>query len=150
MSGGRLLIGVGNPERGDDGVGRVVAWRLRARNGCVLEVRECSGEATALMEAWTGFDHVTLVDACHGAGPPGSLHRFTAAELEARGRCEPRRYESTHGFGVATAIALARALGRLPSDLVIYAIEAGHFQDGNGLSPDVDRAAHELVALLVQ
>jgi hydrogenase maturation protease len=146
----RLLIGVGNPDRGDDGAGRVVARRLRGRNGCAFEVCECAGEAIALMEAWTGFDDVVLVDACRGAGAPGSIHRLTPAELLQRPRGEPRRYESTHGFGVAEAIGLARALGRLPSDLVIYAIEAGHSEAGTGLSEDVDRAVRELVALLVQ
>jgi hydrogenase maturation protease len=146
----RLVIGLGNPDRGDDGAGRVVAQRLRGRNGCVLEVRECTGEAIALMEAWTGFDDVVLVDACHGAGAPGSIHRVAAVELPRRGLGEPRRYESTHGFGVAEAIGLARALGRLPSRLVIYAIEGDHFREGEGLSEHVDRAVQELVALLVQ
>jgi hydrogenase maturation protease len=146
----RLVIGVGNPDRGDDGAGRVVARRLRGRNACACEVRECSGEAIALMEAWTGFDDVVLVDACHGAGEPGSLHRFSPAEIEARTSGEPRRYESTHGLGVAEAIGLARALGTLPSRLVIYAIEGGHFQGGQELTAEVDRAVQELVALLVQ
>ncbi len=146
----RLLIGVGNPERGDDGAGRVVARLLRSRNGCAFEVRECSGEAIGLMEAWTGFDDVVLVDACCGAGAPGSLHRLTPAQLERQARAEPRRYESTHGFGVTEAIGLARALGRLPSRLVIYAIEGGHSRAGPGLSEEVDRAVQELMALLVQ
>ena len=146
----RLVIGVGNPDRGDDGAGRVVAQRLRGRNGCAPEVRECSGEATALMETWTGFDDVVLVDACHGAGEPGSIHRFSPAELERLASVEGRRYESTHGLGVSAAIALAQTLGTFPSALVIYAIEGGHYQDGNGLSEDVDRAVQELVALLVQ
>jgi hydrogenase maturation protease len=102
------------------------------------------------MEAWTGFADVVLVDACHGAGEPGSIHRFSPAELERLASVQPCRYESTHGFGVSAAIALARTLGTLPSDLVIYAIEGGHFRDGAGLSEDVDRAVQELVALLVQ
>ncbi len=102
------------------------------------------------MEAWTGFDDVVLVDACHGAGEPGSIHRFSPAEFERRASVEGRRYESTHGFGVSAAIALARALGALPSNLVIYAIEGADYRDGNGLSQGVDRAVQELVALLVQ
>jgi hydrogenase maturation protease len=146
----RLVIGVGNPDRGDDGAGRVVARRLRGRNDCAFDVRECSGEASALMEAWTGFDDVVLVDACHGAGAPGSIHRLSPADVERLASVEGRRYESTHGFGVSAAIALAHTLGTLPSALVIYAIEGGHDQDGNGLSEDVDHAVQELVALLVR
>jgi hydrogenase maturation protease len=143
----RLLIGVGNPDRGDDGAGRAVARRLLARNDCALEVRECTGEATSLMSAWTGFDDVILVDACRGAGLPGSIHRIGPEEVESLARLQ---HASTHSLGVVAAIGLARALGSLPSRLVIYAIEAGHLLEGEGLSPEVDHAVHEVVALVMQ
>jgi len=146
-AGHRLLIGVGNPDRGDDGAGRAVARRLFERNACGLEVRECTGEATSLMSAWTGFDDVTLVDACRGAGPPGSIHRIGPDEVDRVARLQ---HGSTHSLGVATAIGLGRALGSLPSRLVIYAIEAGHAREGEGLSPEVDHAVHEVVALVMQ
>jgi hydrogenase maturation protease len=150
----RLVIGVGNPDTGDDGAGRLVARRLAERNRCAadlsLVIRECSGEATALIEAWTGFDDVALVDACRGAGPPGSLHRLSAADAERHAALDQRRRGSTHGLGVREAIALSRALGTLPSRLVIHAIEGRHFRSGEPVSPEVDHAVHELVALLVQ
>jgi hydrogenase maturation protease len=150
VTGHRLVIGVGNPARGDDGAGRVVACRLRSRNGCACVVRESSGEATALMDAWTGFDDVSIVDACLGAGEPGTIVRLERDQLDRLASLQARRCASTHGFGLAQGLALARALGRLPSRLVIYAIEGGDFQDGERLSPAVDRAVSELVALLVQ
>ena len=143
----RLLIGVGNPDRGDDGAGREVARRLAGRNDCAFEVRECTGEATSLMNAWTGFDDVILVDACRGAGPPGSVHRIGPDEVDRVARLQ---HASTHSLGVAAAIGLARALGTLPPLLVIYAIEARHAGDGEGLSPEVDQAVHEVVALVMQ
>jgi len=145
--GHRLLIGVGNPDRGDDGAGRAVARRLLERNACGLEVREGSGEATSLMNAWTGFDDVVLVDACRGAGPPGSVHRIGPDDVERVARLQ---HASTHSLGVAAAIGLARVLGALPSRLVIYAIEARHSHEGEGLSPEVDHAVHEVVALVMQ
>lgn len=143
----RVVIGVGNPDRGDDGAGRAVARRVAARNDCAFEVREGSGEATALMSAWTGFDDVVLVDACRGAGPPGSVHRIGPDEAERVGTLQ---HASTHSLGVAAAIGLSRALGTLPARLVIYAIEAGHSREGEGLSPEVDQAVHEVVALVMQ
>jgi hydrogenase maturation protease len=102
------------------------------------------------MEAWTGFDDVTVVDACRGAGPPGSIHRLSVDSLERLTVIAPHRRASTHGMGTAAAIALSRALGSLPCSLLIYAIEGRHFEAGRGLSPDVDHAVDELVALLVQ
>jgi len=146
-AGHRLLIGVGNPDRGDDGAGRAVARRLRDRNDCVVEVRECSGEATSLMSEWTGFNDVVLVDACRGAGPAGSVHRIGPDEVE---RVATLQHSSTHSLGVAAAIGLSRALGTLPRRLVIYAIEARHSCDGGRLSPEVDHAVHEVVALVMQ
>ena len=143
----RVVIGVGNPFAGDDGAGRAVARRLIGRNDCAFEVRECSGEATSLMSEWTGFDDVVLVDACRGAGPPGSVHRFGPDDVERVARLQ---HASTHSLGVAAAIGLARALGTLPSRLVIYAIEAGHAREGEGLSPEVDDGVQEVVALVMQ
>jgi hydrogenase maturation protease len=143
----RLLIGVGNPDRGDDGAGRAVARRLLGRNDCAFDVRESAGEATSLMNAWTGFDDVVVVDACRGAGPPGSVHVFGPDDVERVARLQ---HASTHSLGVAAAIGLARTLGTLPSRLVIYAIEVGHVERGENLSPEVDRAVLEVVALVMQ
>jgi len=98
------------------------------------------------MNAWTGFDEVVLVDACRGAGPPGSVHRFGPDDVERMARLQ---HASTHSVGVAAAIGLARALGALPFRLVIYAIEAQDSTDGEALSPEVDHAVHQVVALVM-
>ena len=143
------MIGIGNPDRGDDGVGRVLARRLRARAAPGIEVRECDGEATGLMAAWEGAEEVVLVDACRGAGPPGSIHDFDATEIEGSAST-PLRHGSTHSFGVTAAIGLARALRRLPPRLVVYAIEGGRFGEGAGLSPEAERAVDEVVTLLIR
>jgi hydrogenase maturation protease len=99
------------------------------------------------MSAWTGFDDVVVVDGCRGAGPPGSVHRFGPDDAE---RVTRLQHASTHSLGVAAAIGLARALGALPSRLVIYAIEARDGGEGEGLSPEVERAVQEVVALVMQ
>jgi hydrogenase maturation protease len=141
----RLLIGVGNPLRGDDGAGRAVARLLADRAVRGLVVRESSGEATSLMEAWAGFDDVILVDACRGAGPPGSVYLFQADDVD---RVVSLRHASSHSLGVAAAIGLARALGTLPESLVVHAIEARVTEEGEGLSPEVDEAVRRLAERL--
>jgi hydrogenase maturation protease len=138
----RLLVGLGNPDRGDDGAGRAVARRLLAGDHPGLDVRESTGEATALMDAWAGYDDVALVDACRGAGPAGSIHRIGPDDVD---RVATLRHASTHSLGVAAAIGLARALGTLPRRLAVYAIEASQAREGPGLSPEVERAVEEVV-----
>jgi hydrogenase maturation protease len=49
---------------------------------------------------------------------------------------------------VSDAIELTRALGRLPAQLEVYAIEGESFAAGDRLSPAVERAVEELAARL--
>jgi hydrogenase maturation protease len=137
-----LVIGVGNAYRSDDAVGLVVARLLQERAPDRVTVREGSGEGAALMAAWEGAGVVILIDAVGAGAAPGTVYR-----LEARAEPIPAKFfhYSTHAFGVAEAIELARALGQLPPRLIVYGIEGGNFQAGTGLSAAVGRAAQGVV-----
>jgi len=126
-----VVIGVGNALRADDAAGVLVARRLRPSPG--VEICEQSGEATALLEALRGRAAVLVVDAAAGA-EPGRLHR-----LDASAQPLPQRLfgSSTHGFGVAEGIELARALGVLPPVCIVYAVEGGRFETGAPMSEAV-------------
>jgi len=139
---GVLVLGVGNEYRGDDGVGRRVARELRGRAHRTLTILEATGEGTALLESWKGADAVIIIDAVASGAPPGTIHR-----LDARVQPLPAGFlhTSTHAFGVAQAVELARALKQLPRSLVIYGIEGKTFDPDTGLSPEVEHAAGEVV-----
>ena len=70
------------------------------------------------------------------------------ASTRARDAAAARGGASTHGLGLAEAIELGRALGRLPARLVVYAIEGQGYATGAPLSPPVARAAEEVVGEL--
>ena len=131
-----LVIGVGNPDRGDDGVGRAVARLLRSH----LPVIEHDGEATALVDTLRSARHTWLIDAAQSDSPPGTIHRIDCT------KDTPllRSTVSSHGFGLAEAIGLARALGTMPPHCIVYAIEAASFTPGAPLSPSVESAALEV------
>jgi hydrogenase maturation protease len=131
-----LVIGVGNPDRGDDGVGRVVARLLRPH----MSVVEHNGEATALVDTLRSAQHTWLIDAAQSGSPPGTIHRIDCT----KDMPLLRSTVSSHGFGLAEAIGLARALGTMPPHCTIYAIEIASFTPGAPLSPPVARAALEV------
>jgi hydrogenase maturation protease len=139
---GTLVIGLGNQYRRDDAVGLVVARRLKEAAPEHVGVLEESGEATALMESWKDADAVILIDALDSGARPGTLHR-----LDAHTQPIPTSFfhYSTHALGVAEAIELARALGGLPPRLIAYGVEGKTFEAGSGLSPEVEKAAQEVV-----
>jgi hydrogenase maturation protease len=142
-----LIIGLGNEFRGDDGVGRVVARRLREAAMPGVTVREESGEGAALMDAWKDAAAVILVDAVQSGAAPGTIHRLDATHTPV-----PSRFfhYSTHAFSVAEAVELARALDQLPPRLILYGIEGGNFAAGEELSPEVAAAMDELLPRITQ
>jgi hydrogenase maturation protease len=140
-----LVIGIGNADRGDDAVGQMVAWRLRAEGAPGMRVVEHSGEPAGLIACLTGTEEAYLVDASMTGSPPGTISRFDVAATKL-----PRAaFEcSTHGLGLVEAIDLARALGRMPHRCVVYAIEGRKYEVGDALSPEVVAAAEEVAHLI--
>lgn len=140
-----LVIGVGNEFRGDDGVGLHVARRIARLRIPGVEVREASGEGTALMETWVGQSRVVVIDATASGSAAGTICR-----LDANAGPIPSEFfhYSTHAFSVAEAVELSRALGRLPRSLVIFGIEGETFSAGCGLSDEVRESAGEVVRLI--
>lgn len=136
------MIGVGNPERGDDGAGREVARRLRAIGFVGTRIVEADGEATALLASMEKASSVFLIDACVSGAPPGSVRRVDLARSPLP---EARYGVSSHGFGLAEAIALGAALGALPPRCVLYAIEGEGFEVGAPLSKAVSDAVGQVV-----
>ncbi|MHB8884040.1 MAG: hydrogenase maturation protease [Methylovirgula sp.] len=145
LSDRRLVIGVGNLDRGDDAVGRIVAQRLRLRQLPGIEVIEDGGEAASLLSRFEGADAVYLVDAALSGAAPGTIRRFdvTTAPLP-----NARATLSTHGFGLAAAIELARVLHRLPRFCIVYTVELDSCTTGASLTQAVEAAVKELIARL--
>lgn len=138
-----VLIGVGNADRGDDGVGLEVAARVAALGLPGVEVRRVRGEATELLELFRCAPTVHVVDGMRSGAGPGTVLR-----IDARAAPLPARLSlgSTHGAGLAHAVELARALGRLPARLVVHAVEVGCVATGARLSGAVETGAAALVA----
>ncbi len=132
------ILCCGNRDRGDDGAGILVAERL---NQLGIAAETCSGEASSLMQSCDRASDVLLVDAVVTGAPVGTVHHWDVSQFAL---AQPRSH-STHGFGLAMAVELARTLGRLPQQLQIYGIEAGRFEIGTPASGRVAQAA-ELVA----
>jgi len=129
-----IIIGVGNPYRGDDGVGLVAARSLRERAPRGTVVLEQDGEPAGLIAAWEGADAVILVDAVSSGSPRGTIHAFDAVRTPLdRGLFR----HSTHAFGVAEAVELSRALGTLPPVIWIYGIEGKSFEMSPNLNAEV-------------
>lgn len=137
-----LVIGIGNAYRNDDAIGLIIARRLKKRALDHVKILEESGEGTALMESWKDADTVILIDAVHSGAMPGTIHRL---DPHAQPISAKFFHHSTHAFGVAEAIELARTLDQLPPQLIVYGVEGKSFEAGVELSLEVEEATREVV-----
>jgi hydrogenase maturation protease len=142
-----VIIGVGNELRGDDAVGLVVARQLERKVSEGVKVTCCEGEPVSLLAAWDGHDHAIVVDATQSGAEPGTIRRLAAHD----GPLPPALGgSSTHLLGLADALELARALGRLPATTIVYGIEGAAFTTGTGLSDPVAAAADRVAAAVLR
>jgi len=137
---GTLVIGVGNPDAGDDAAGPFVAEAVRAvaPPGVTVLVREDPTDLTLL---WRDCDRVVVVDAVRSGDPAGSVRTMVVSEGAAAVESWPSAgSRGTHDFGLASAAELSHALGTLPERLVLVGVEGRDFTPGHPMTPTV-RAA---------
>ena len=138
--GRRVVIGVGNDLRHDDGFGPAVVQLLRrdgAARGVEVTLAVTDGEPSGLMDLWTGADVAVVVDVVRSPADPAG-HRYELLCDEAAGLTAPAA--SSHSVSLGSTVELARALGRLPRLLVVLAAVGHDFGYGPGLSPQVASA----------
>lgn len=128
-----VVIGLGNPDRGDDGIGPLVARRAASSAGLPVEPCPPPGPAE-LLDRWQGADLAVVVDAVRAGDPPGTVKVIEEAGQRA---AFDTSTATTHGLGLACALRLAEAIGRAPRRLVLVGVEGRDFSMGRGLSPEV-------------
>jgi hydrogenase maturation protease len=140
------VIGIGNPDRGDDGVGALVVGELAGHLPADVSLLVRSGDMMNLGDDMAGIDALVCIDASAPMGEPGRIRRVDLAT----GALErDMSFASSHAFGLADAIALAQALGVASKDIVVYAIEGACFDTGAPITPAVTTAAQTVAGQVV-
>ena len=138
-----LVIGLGNPLMGDDGVGLVVLEKLAAQTFAPpVEFVDGGTWGLALLPDVERAGALLLLDAVNGDGAPGAVYvlgaeeipRFLAAKL------------SPHQVDVRELLALAELRGELPADLRVVGVQPAATAYGDGLSPEAAAAVEAMVA----
>ncbi len=155
-----LIIGLGNPILGDDGVGWKVAEQVKQRiasdaryhmpmrplqSKIVYRIPSAEVDCAALgglslMERLVGYQRVILIDSMEtGRVPVGSV---TVFPLEALTNPMAGHSASAHDTSLLTALKTGRQMGLdVPESVMVVAIEAKNVYDfSEELSPSVAEA----------
>ena len=150
-----IVIGLGNPILGDDGVGWVVAEEVMKQlpPDLDVDVDRLSLGGISLMERLIGYDRAILIDALVSECKPGSV---IVSRLEELSDSSTFHLTSTHDMTLQNAMKLGRQMGaKLPKDLTVIGISAKHIYDFREelslpVHEAVPKAAQLVLEMLVQ
>ena len=140
-----LIVGFGNPLRGDDGAGLAA---LRELEGASLPAGvRCAdvgiGGMALVHELQGGCDRLVIIDAVQRGGAPGTIYVLVPTFPDLRGMTAIDKREllvDAHMAEPYSAMLLADALGVLPPEIHVVGIEA----------PDTDELTMELTAAVAR
>jgi hydrogenase maturation protease len=135
-----VIIGLGNPVLSDDSVGIRVARQLGEQLGetGLVDVKEAYAGGLRLLDALTGYERATIVDAMHTKeNIPGRIHRLTPENVHTTWNSV-----SVHDMSLSTALEMGALLNLpLPSHIDIWGIEGADLDSfGESLTPEVSQA----------
>lgn len=149
-----IIIGLGNPILGDDGIGWKVAEEIKKQldthslltpltmgAGNQVDVECLSLGGLALMERLIGYDRAVLVDSfIADEEDVGSILIHKLSDLP---NYSAYHITSTHDTSLQNAIQLGREMGaQLPDDVIVIGIAIHNIREfGEALSPPVAEAA---------
>lgn len=146
------VIGCGNLNRSDDGVGVVVVQKLmeRLQPSPPRNVRifDAGTDGASVMFQARGATSLILVDAGRTGSEPGAIFEVPGGELEGK----PPESFTLHDFRWDHALFAGRQIFKddFPKDIVVYLIEAANLELGLDLSTPVAAAADRVAEKILQ
>ncbi len=140
-----LILGVGNPIMGDDGVGIRVARMLKdkLRRRPDVEIKELSVGGLKLVEEMLGYEEVYIVDSYSPPdAEPGRIRESTPDQFE-----DTLHPSSPHGTNFTVALQLYRDFepDRIPKRIMIFTVDIDpEFTFRESMSAPVREAASTL------
>jgi len=146
----QVVVGCGNLNRSDDGVGVCVIQRLRAHFGDALppgvKLFDAGTAGMEVMFQARGASSLIIIDACRSGSEPGAVFCLPGSEIDA---AHQPSY-TLHDFRWDHAVYAGRRIfgDAFPSDLEVYLVEAESLDYGTELTPSVVKAADKVCALV--
>ena len=144
------IIGMGNPEMGDDGIGVHLLERLQgeieggtwaAPRAEGLALVSAGNDPVAAAACLVDGEPAFIIDAVDMKAAPGEFRVFSPEEAEFA-RCAPGC--STHTLALRDALSMAGALGA--GRIRIMGIQIGDARPGRGLSARLSRCVSDMIA----
>jgi hydrogenase maturation protease len=143
-----IVLGLGNPLFGDDGLGCRVAQGLRNKiSQADITVQEFAGAGLDVLDLVSGYDKVIIIDAIHsGGGDVGTVYHLGIDQISTPGTVPLHQMDFIGAFKLGHQAGLT-----IPKDISIYAVEAGVTERlMDECSPAVSKAIPICIDLIIK
>jgi hydrogenase maturation protease len=137
-----IVIGLGNPLMADEGIGVVLVEKLSelAAAGEIagterIEFYDGGTGGMSLLHKIAGRKKVILIDCAKMRTPPGTIRRFTPADVQT---VKSLSHRSLHEVDILKVVELSRQLGEAPDEIVCFGIEPERIENEAGLTPQLE------------
>jgi hydrogenase maturation protease len=131
------IIGLGNPLRGDDGVGLLLLQYLQQNKKELPQTIDFIDGGTSgmnLLHILEQYDTVLLLDAVDFKGTSGEIKKFSMDEINNQ---KIRLSLSTHEPDFLTVFSFLKELNKAPTHLMIFGVQPKDTSYGMRLSKEV-------------
>lgn len=137
-----LILGIGNPILGDDGVGFHIAQELAKKiKDENIDVKDTSMDGLNLLELIIGYDKVIIIDAIMTEdGEVGKIYRLKPEDTVKT--VHPTT--SPHNANLATAVGIGKKFfaGQMPAKIVVFAV---NIQEVTEFTEEMTREVKEAI-----
>ncbi len=117
-----IVLGLGNPLMGDEGIGIKLIEMLQSASGDFPEADfvDAGTGGMSLLHLIAGRKKAVIIDCCIMGETPGTIKKFTPDQVKT---VKQLTHLSLHEVDIIKVIDLARQLGDCPEEIIFFGIE---------------------------
>ncbi|MBN1816122.1 MAG: HyaD/HybD family hydrogenase maturation endopeptidase [Sedimentisphaerales bacterium] len=133
-----IVLGLGNPLMGDEGVGVRIVQELQSTWGNdfpQVDFLDAGTGGMGILHWIAGRRKAVFIDCALMGEQPGSIRRFTPDQVRTQ---KVLAHQSLHEADILNIIDVSRHLGECPDQVVFFGIEPESIAERIGLSPPLE------------
>ena len=145
-----IILGIGNPILGDDGIGVHIARELKEKHFHLpnVTIDEAQTGGMNLIDLIRGYEKAILIDAvCINNVSHGCIKRFNIQDISTVHSCNP------HDVSLLEAIELSKKIGdvTIPKDIIIIGINLNEIpkEFSDTLSPQIASIVPKAIDMVI-
>jgi hydrogenase maturation protease len=144
-----VVLGLGNPLMGDEGIGVYLIERLAgsAADHSSVDFLDAGTGGLSVLHCIEGRRKAVFIDCALMDEEPGAIRRFTPEEVRSR---KVLAHQSLHEADVMRIIEMAAQLDQAPEQIAIFGIQPERIEFVQGLSPTLMERMDEYISLVLQ